>query len=84
MLRRRRVDVCCLQETKYKGSGCRVIGDGDERYKFFWINEENMQGVGVMVHYNLVENVLDVKRVSGRIMIVKLVLGKNIFNVISA
>ena len=84
MLRRRKVDVCCLQETKYKGGSCRVIGDGKERYKFFWVNEDSMQGVGVMVHYNLVENVLEVQRVCGRIMVVKIVLGKEVFNVISA
>ena len=84
MLRRRRVDVCCLQETKYKGGSCRVIGDDKERYKFFWINEDSAQGVGVMVHYNLVENVLEVQRVCGRIMVMKIVLGKEVFNVISA
>ena len=42
-----------------------------------------MQGIGVMVHYNLVENVLEVQRVCGRIMVVKIVLGKEVFNVIS-
>jgi len=32
MANRRKLDVCCLQETRWKGGGARTIGC----YKFFW------------------------------------------------
>jgi exonuclease III len=36
MLARRSVDVCCVQEVQYKGTGCTVFGSGEEKYKFWW------------------------------------------------
>src|SRR5580698_10509683 len=46
MLERRNIDICCLQETRWKGSKAKVMGD----YKFYWIGcKEGLAGVGVMV-----------------------------------
>jgi len=33
MVGRRSLDFCCLQETRWKGDGARVI---EKIYKFFW------------------------------------------------
>ena len=33
MLARRRVDICCLQEVRYRGKGATVYGDANEKYK---------------------------------------------------
>ena len=33
MLSRRRVDICCLQEVRYKGAGATSIGTNEEKYK---------------------------------------------------
>ena len=33
MLRRRKIDFCCLQETRWKGEHSRTEGG----YKFFWV-----------------------------------------------
>jgi len=35
-LHRRKIDVCCVQETRWTGSGARVMGKGMSRYKLFW------------------------------------------------
>ena len=45
MLRRRKLDFCALQETRWKGSGTQVMGG----YKFFWQGGKGGAGVGVMV-----------------------------------
>ena len=39
MLVRRQVDVCCVQEVRYKGGGATTIGSGEEKYEFFlqWV-----------------------------------------------
>ena len=34
MFERRRVDIGCLQEGRYRGQGTRVYG-GEEKYKFW-------------------------------------------------
>ena len=39
MLARKRVDICCVQETQYKGEGCAAFGEGKEGYRFQWIGE---------------------------------------------
>ena len=39
ILVRRKIQICCIQETRYKGSSCKVIGDEDGKYKFFWSGE---------------------------------------------
>ena len=44
MLARRRVEICCLQEVRYKGKGCRVLKHGDDQYKLWWSGNPN--GVG--------------------------------------
>ena len=31
------VDVPCIQETRWRGNGCRFFGAKGERYKLFWM-----------------------------------------------
>ena len=33
---RRKVDVCCIQETRYHGGNYRTIKSKDTRYKLYW------------------------------------------------
>ena len=35
-LSRRKVDVCCIQETRCRGGNCRTIKGKDTRYKLYW------------------------------------------------
>ena len=61
------------------------MSDGKEsRYKFFWIgNPDGTGGVGVLLAEKWVEKVLDIKRVSDRIMIIKLIIGRTIVTILS-
>jgi len=36
-LAERKIDVACVQETQWKGSGCRLFGPLGKRYKLFWM-----------------------------------------------
>ena len=84
VLMRRRVDVCCVQETRWKGGSARMINGDGGRYKFFWQwCPEGISGVGVLLSEEIMEMVVDVKRVNERLMLVKLVLGSRLMNVIS-
>ena len=73
----RRLDFCCLQETGWKGEGVRKLGG----YKFFWMGrEEGYHGVGVLVAEKWIKKVLDVKRWSERIMVLRVVVGRSVVN----
>ena len=52
MLSRRKVDVCCLQETKWKGSKARALGDG---YKLLYHGTK--YGTGIVVSEKLADAV---------------------------
>ena len=82
MLARRRVDICCVQETQYKGEGCTVFGEGEEGYKFLWMGEDKRGGVGILIREEL-EKIMEVKRITTRIIKMKLILGGNLMHVIS-
>jgi hypothetical protein len=72
MLRRRKIDFCCLQETIWKGDHIRTEGG----YKLSWKGcKEGTAGVGMMVAEKWVKNVVEVKRVNERIMMVRMRVG---------
>ena len=82
MTERRNVDILCLQETKWKGSKARNFGGG---CKIFYNGaDERKNGIGIVVKEELVESVLEVKRVSNRLMAMKLEVNGSILNIVSA
>ena len=46
---RRRVDLCCLQETSWKLEGVKQIVGKDSHYKLFWSGNGNATGGRGMV-----------------------------------
>jgi hypothetical protein len=86
MAARRMLDFCCLQETRWKGGCARTIGEDGARYKFFWngCDEKGVSGVGVLVAERWIESVLEVRRVSERLIVVRVVVGKSVLNLICA
>ena len=82
MAARRHLDFCCLQETGWKGEGARKLGE----YKFFKMGcSKGIHGVGLLVADRWIEKVLEVKRVSERLMVVRVVIvGRTVLNSISA
>ena len=83
-LSRRKVDLCCVQETRYRGGHCRIITGKDSRYKLFWSgNNKGTAGVGVFVAEKWIEKVFEVKRVSDRIILVKIIVGQRVLCLLS-
>ncbi|KAK3530865.1 hypothetical protein QTP70_003629 [Hemibagrus guttatus] len=81
MMERRKVDILCVQETRWKGSKARSIGAG---FKLFYYGVDSKRnGVGVVLKEKFVRNVLEVKRVSDRVMSLKLEFEGVMLNVVS-
>ena len=77
---RRRVDLCCLQETRWKREGVKQIVGKDSRFKLFWSgNDKGTGGVGILLAEEWWENVFEVVRVSDRIILIRMTIGKTVF-----
>ena len=84
MAKRRKLDLCCVQETRWKGGSAKMIGSDDGWYKFFWVGcEKGEAGVGVLVAAKWVNSVIEVRRVNERVMVLRLAIGKSLLNVVS-
>ena len=69
-LRMRMLDVCCLQ-VRCRGQGTRMLGMKGRRYTLWWSGKgDGFSGVGVMVNEELCEKVVEVRRVSDRVITV--------------
>ncbi|KAK3548201.1 hypothetical protein QTP70_005167 [Hemibagrus guttatus] len=81
MMERRKVDILCVQETRWKSSKARSIGTG---FKLFYYGVDSKRnGVGVVLKEEFVRNVLEVKRVSDSVMSLKLEIEGVMLNVVS-
>ena len=61
---RRNVDLCCLQEVRWRGCGARLIGLQGRRYNLWWSGgQEGNGGVGMLVKEEQYDNVIEVRRV---------------------
>ena len=83
MLYRRNVDICCLQEVQYKGTGSRMLRCGNANYKFWWSGEKKPGGVGILVKEDLFEDAIMMERVNDRIIKIQMVLGQKVCNIFS-
>ena len=82
-LRKRRVDVCCIQEVRWKGEGARFVGTLRRRYKLWWSgNDAGFRGVGILVKEEISGNVVEVRKKSDRVMAIALTLGREVMRVI--
>ena len=82
IMQRRKVDVLCVQETRWKGNKARDSGNGCKLYCYGEDGRRN--GVGIILRKDLTKSVLEVRRVSDRAMGMKLEIGGMILNVLSA
>ena len=81
MMERRKVDIFCVQETKWKGSKARNIGGS---YKLFYHGVSGQKnGVGIILKEQFINSVLQVRRVSDRAICMKLQIKRVLFNIIS-
>ncbi|KAK3540585.1 hypothetical protein QTP70_034343 [Hemibagrus guttatus] len=80
-MERRKVDILCVQETRWKGSKARSIGAGFKLF-YYGVNSKR-NGVGVVLKEEFVRNVLEVVRVSDRVISLKLEIEGVMLNVVS-
>ena len=80
---RRRVNILCVQETKWKGQKTKEVDNTG--FKLWYTGTtSNKNGVGVLIDKSLKDGVVEVRRQGDRIVLVKLVISDMILNVISA
>ena len=66
------------------GGSARSFGNEGTMYKFFWAGcEDGLAGVGILVAERWVDKVIEVKRISERIMVLRVVVGNSILNIVS-
>jgi len=81
-LTERRMDVACVQEIRWRGSGCRFFGAIGKRYKLFWMGSKaKTDAVGIFVAEKWVDSVVSVERHSEIVLVLKMVLGDCLLNV---
>jgi exonuclease III len=80
---RRRVNILCVQETKWKGQKAKEVDNTG--FKLWYIGAtSNRNGVGVLIDKSIKDGVVEVRRQGDRIILVKLVISDMVLNVISA
>ena len=82
VMKRRRVSVAYLQETKWKRDKAKELANG---YKLFYAGKNTTKnGVGIVVDKDLKEKIVWVKRLRDRIIAIKLVFKEDRIHIISA
>jgi exonuclease III len=85
VLERRGIDLCCLQETRWKGSGTDWIPGKESKYKLFWMgSEEGQEGVGIIIKEAWEDKVIEVKRINSRLILMKMILNERVVAIVSA
>ena len=76
-----RIQVACVQETRWKGQKTSVL----KGYKLWYAGLDGKRsGVGILVANDLLKQVVEVRRCNDRIMLVRIVVGEEVFSIISA
>ena len=66
VMERKKIDILCVQETRWKGQKARETGN---RYKLYCVGEASgRNGVGIVLSPAMKEGVLKVNRVSSRLI----------------
>jgi exonuclease III len=80
---RRRVNILCVQETKWKGQKAKKVEDTG--FKLLYTGTTtNKNRVGIVFDKSLKDGVVNIKQQGDMIILVKLLVGNLVFNVISA
>ena len=81
----REVGICCIQEMRWKGMGSKFVRSSGKRFKLWWSgNEDKIGGVGVLVREDLCMNVVEINRISDRVMVVVIIFGKKVVRIVCA
>ncbi|XP_049378088.1 uncharacterized protein LOC125842834 [Solanum stenotomum] len=81
ILKKRKINIACVQETRWVGSKARDV-DG---FKLWYSGgSKDRNGVGILVDGDLREQMVEVRRINDRLMLIKLVVGGGTLSAISA
>ena len=81
LMRKKSLQVVCVQETKWKGSKAREIG---ARYKLYYHGEDGKRnGIGIVLCKELKDRVLVVTRPCDRVMRINLEIEGEVWHIIS-
>ena len=81
---KRKVDVGCVQETRWKGGSCKWFREKERGYtcRLFCNGcKEGRDGVGVFVAERWVESIVKIDRIDEGIIVIKMALGKRLLNI---
>ena len=80
LVERRRVDILCLQETRWTGKKSKDLAGG---HKLIYNGQTGKNGVAIVLAKDIRETLVQVKRRSERVMSIKMSEGKTTVTVIS-
>jgi exonuclease III len=80
---RRRVNILCIQETKWKEQKAKEVEDTGFKL-WYTTTTSTKNGVGIVLDKSLKDGVVGIMRQGDRIILVKLLVGDLVLNVISA
>ncbi|ESN99366.1 hypothetical protein HELRODRAFT_152634, partial [Helobdella robusta] len=69
MVERRRIDICCLWEIRWKSNGVCHVNSDKEKYKLFWNGQKTAKN-------GVAQEIQDIKRINSRLLWIKLRLEK--------
>ena len=75
------IDICCLQEVRWKGQGANIIRNG---FKFLWSGGCKAKNcVGVIIASWLIGKIVGVESCSDRVMKANVVIGDVVWEVVT-
>jgi Endonuclease/Exonuclease/phosphatase family. len=83
LMRRRRIQILCVQETSWRGDKAKELGDGSKLI-YSGANDSGRNGVGIILDEDMKTKVTSVNRKSDRVIHVKLQLDVMELNVLNA
>ena len=83
-LRKRKVDMCCLQEVRWRGQGGRFVGFKSRIYNPWWFGNNGEMGIEILVKEKLHEKLVEVRRKNDRMIAMVLVFEEEVITVTCA
>ena len=63
-----KINICCAQETRWKGRSARLISGKGFKFKCFWIGDnDGFGGVAILIASKWIQNVISVNRINSRL-----------------
>ena len=84
MIKQKSVDISCLLEIRFREKSVRIISGKSAQYKLLWIgNGKGLGGVGIFLTQKWVDKVINISRVSDRMIVNKVLVQRIIISLIS-